>query len=106
MAKLKTENCRGVRIRGVDVTGYNEEAHRIGETRDKILGRKLQEIANSYPDHMAKLPCQPCKAMMVQSVGASAVEKLKGVANHYGVDISSFLKVKLGDEILRKKIVK
>lgn len=96
----KLTKCREIRIRGVNVSMFKTVAGKIGENMDKVLGRELTAIANSYPDILPERKCEPCGEIWVRSLGASTVEKLKEIAAYENVTLSDFVKVKLTDRLL------
>lgn len=103
MEKHYCNTQRGIRIKGVSVEKFNEESERIGETRNKILRKQLTEISEQYPDDITGKACEPCGEITISGLSQKTTDKLKAVAYHLNVNLSDFIKVKLGDKLLNKK---
>jgi hypothetical protein len=103
MRKGNLHSCEGIRIRGVGVDKFKADSAKKGETMTKILRKKLEKIADSYPDEIINEPCQPCRELMITNFSENRTKKLQAIAAYMNVDVSSLLKVELTRDLINNK---
>lgn len=99
----RLEKQNGIRIKRVNVAAYKKMAAKDGRPMSVILCQACEAIALQYPnDGQFDTPTQVSPELHIYKVPEKTIAKLKNVANFAGVDLSTFLKVKLAERLLLK----
>lgn len=86
-------------LRPYTVERVNYESSDLCETANKMLIKVIAEIIDGMPDVPVNIPCEPCQhQILIRGVGKAKKDKLKRIADYYGVSMSDVLKVKLIDK--------
>jgi len=95
-----------LRIKCVERKRFLSFAQKDGRTQTKVYSEMLSFIASQYSDDFPDdIPAPGKHEICISNVDKKDIRKLQKIATYYCVNLSAFLKVKMGDIMLKKKAV-